>query len=109
MPEAEPTLSTLAAERRATNDDATLLAVQRQHEEDLRKLREEHAKRIEGFALDILDRCARTRGLRHFRRSPPWSLTTHRPCYLQQLLGRCRLGGCVRQLLPAQRILICRV
>ena len=55
MTDTEPTLSTLAAERRAASEDAMVLAVQRQHEEDLRKLREEHSKRIEGFALDVLD------------------------------------------------------
>ena len=61
----EVTLSALAAQRRsaenkpvasvASDSDTLLLAVQKQHEEDLRKLKAAYSKRIEGFALDVLD------------------------------------------------------
>ena len=63
----EATLSSLAAERRGTSPligesvtrsdaDAMLLAVQTQHEEDLRAMKATYTSKIEGFALDVLDR-----------------------------------------------------
>ena len=42
-----------------SSSDALLQAVQKQHEEDLRSLKEQYERRIEGFALDVLDRCGR--------------------------------------------------
>ncbi|KAL1503353.1 hypothetical protein AB1Y20_011405 [Prymnesium parvum] len=55
--ETEPPPSAQAAPRRAStpDSDAVLLAVQQQHEEDLRKLKAQYQQRIDGFAIEILD------------------------------------------------------